>query len=757
MLAVFIVTSLVASITPSFGTPRSSTRGQIGFVVGASDVPGMFLNWIHSMGELQGKFNPADFDANGYPNIASPTTTSYNAIYALPSLAQYRGTWEYGFSGTGARRIQGVGINVVSDPHRCYHPVGYITGTNCDVVFNWATNPPSPLTLQWVAGATYSGMNNEFLIRSSDNAAYRAGKVLTPEFTSIVRSARPLFFRTLGLTFPNQQNQNCGSWKYRTPTTANSWTGGTWFPNLWSSSITGTDQYSATGATDTPSTWTDQEMLQGTFPNASNPALNISHAASDNGLVQLTVSSTATLTTNQQILVMNAVYQTFGQNLEAPHVYRITVIDGTHIDLQGTSYSSEWNNGGLIVTTTISVAGRRAKFMVSTNVGKPRIAAGDSVTMFYDAPLDLVLESTSPELCGMPFEQQVELANEVGSALWQNIPQLFRPADVASFTAYASANLQSGLYLELANENWNPLWSSFQYFYQRGYQIGLILSGNEANYGFAGLLSRQLYAAAISAWTKARSLLTLVSAVQVNGGSPALYQNYQWSGSVLCGTSCSNPAYQSAVGVDYNTAPNRPEDFMDAYSGASYFSGSEQNGNSGTLTQLSGLINAGTEFSSGNTTDAFNFIDTDNRTGECGDCPGAIFTIAHNQASIFPGWNRVAANDNKKFIAYEGGYSSFGPTASYLSSVGDANATTDATNINNLEVAYRSSIQFYNTYIYQNTVLFGFSQTIGNSQLQVRGARILPGEQVWAVLKGGYLDPPYASYYALKAINSEAP
>jgi hypothetical protein len=754
-----IVASLAASITPSVAIGHDTPRPQIGFVVGASDVPGMFLNWIHSAGGLQGRFNPADFDANGNPNIASPTDTAYNAIYALPSLAQYRGTWEYGFSGTGARRIQGVDINIVSDPRHCYRNSGYIEGTNCDVVFSWRANPPSPVTLQWLAGAAYSGMNNEFLIRSSDKAAFQAGQILTPEFISILHGANPLFVRTLGLTFPNQHDQNCGSWKYRTPATANSWTGGSWFPSLWSGSITGTDHYIAVAARDTPPTWTDQEMLQGTLPNASNPAIKISHAASDDGLVQLTVNSTATLTTNQQVLVMNAVYQTFGQNLEAPHIYTIKVVDGTHLDLNGTSYSPEWNNAGLVVTTTIDIAGRGPKFMVATGgMAAPNVAASASGTLFYDAPLNLVLYSPGPEMCGMPFEEQAELANEIGGSLWQNIPQLFRPADVTALTAYYAAHLLSDLYLELANENWNPIFTSYQYFYQRGYKIGLVLSGNEANYGAVGLISRQLFAAAQTAWTRPRSSLMLISAVQVNGGSPNLYEKYQFSGSVLCGASCGNPAYQSAVGIDYNRSPNRPKDYMDAYSGASYFSGSEQNGDSGTLAQLSGLINAGTEFASGDRKDALDFIDTDNRAGECGGCPAAIYTIAYGQTSIFPGWNTVAANDDKNFIAYEGGYSSFGPTATYLTRLGDAHAEADATNINNLEIAYRSSPQFFDTYIYQNKVLFSFSQVVGNSQLQVRGSTIPPGRQAWFVLQGGYFDlKPYQNYYALQAINLKAP
>lgn len=744
----------------------NSPSGQIGFSIGQSDVSGMFLNWVKSAQPVA--FNPgaspASLDANGYPNVSSPAATMFNEFFNLPSLTQYGGTWEYGFSGTGARQVQGIGLTIVSDPNNCWQAVGQeIVGTNCDIIFNFQTDPSGGFGLQFIAGATYSGMTGEFLIRSTDKVAYSSGQILTPEFAAIVRNANPLFIRTMGLTFPQQGDENCGAWTYRTPAAANTWRGEVWDPALWSSSITGTDQYVASGASSTPVSWTDQEMLQGTFPNASNPIITVSGAASHGGLVQLTVNSTAALATGQQVLLLNGTNQSLGESTEGPNVYTVTVIDGTHVDLQGTTYSSEWNrSGGTITTTTINVAGRGAKFMVAVNgMSSPNIAAGDNGTMFYDAKLDLVLYALGGEHCGMPFEEQVELANEIGKPLWLNIPPFFRPADVTSMLSYAATHLRAPLYLELANENWNGSFSQFQYFFQNGYHMGQVLSASAALYSYIGLLTRLDYAAATTAWSstgRSASNLLRINAGQAYlspGQLPNSFENFQASGTTLCGTSCGNAAYQSAVGTDYNSAPNRPKDFNDAYSIATYWDGAQQAGNIGTLAQLSGIINAGAQFAAGNTTDAFAFVDADNRNGTCGGCQGEQFTIDAFQNLVAPFWNTIANNDGKSLIGYEGGYSSAGPTAAYLTSIGDSNASVDANNINNLEIAYRSSSQFSATYQFQNSTWFGNSRVIGNSNLQIRGTPISIGEEAWFVLQGGYFPAvPFQNYTAIQQANS---
>lgn len=74
------------------------------------------------------------------------------------------------------------------------------------------------------------------------------------------------------------------------------------------------------------------------------PTLAVSNAANNgSGLIRLTISSTATLTTNQEVTVANV-----GGTTEANASWDITVIDGTNIDLQGSSFSNAYTGGGTV-------------------------------------------------------------------------------------------------------------------------------------------------------------------------------------------------------------------------------------------------------------------------------------------------------------------------------------------------------------------------------------------------------------------------
>lgn len=76
----------------------------------------------------------------------------------------------------------------------------------------------------------------------------------------------------------------------------------------------------------------------------SNPALVIVGAANNGaGLVRLTVGSTATFSTGQVKKVSGVVGTT-----EANGSWTITVVDATHIDLQGSAYANSYVSGGTI-------------------------------------------------------------------------------------------------------------------------------------------------------------------------------------------------------------------------------------------------------------------------------------------------------------------------------------------------------------------------------------------------------------------------
>lgn len=75
----------------------------------------------------------------------------------------------------------------------------------------------------------------------------------------------------------------------------------------------------------------------------SNAALVITGAASAAGLIRLSVASTATFATSQVKTVSDVVGTT-----EANGTWTITVVDATHIDLQGSTFTNAYVSGGTI-------------------------------------------------------------------------------------------------------------------------------------------------------------------------------------------------------------------------------------------------------------------------------------------------------------------------------------------------------------------------------------------------------------------------
>lgn len=75
-----------------------------------------------------------------------------------------------------------------------------------------------------------------------------------------------------------------------------------------------------------------------------NPALTVTGAANNGvGLIRLTVASTATFATGQVKKVSGVTGTT-----EANGVWTITVVDSTHIDLQGSTFQNNYLSGGII-------------------------------------------------------------------------------------------------------------------------------------------------------------------------------------------------------------------------------------------------------------------------------------------------------------------------------------------------------------------------------------------------------------------------
>jgi hypothetical protein len=77
-------------------------------------------------------------------------------------------------------------------------------------------------------------------------------------------------------------------------------------------------------------------------------------ANNGSGLVRLTVGPTAAWTTGQRLTV-NSIVGTTEANSPTPWV--ITVIDGTHIDLQGSTFTNAYVSGGRASDTSMMFTG----------------------------------------------------------------------------------------------------------------------------------------------------------------------------------------------------------------------------------------------------------------------------------------------------------------------------------------------------------------------------------------------------------------
>ena len=83
--------------------------------------------------------------------------------------------------------------------------------------------------------------------------------------------------------------------------------------------------------------WTNNTRTGGGFP----AVLTITGTASNGGLIRLTMADTATLTTNDVVQVVGAL-----GTVEANGSWKCTVIDATHIDLQGSVFTNAFSAGG---------------------------------------------------------------------------------------------------------------------------------------------------------------------------------------------------------------------------------------------------------------------------------------------------------------------------------------------------------------------------------------------------------------------------
>jgi hypothetical protein len=677
ILAFWLVNCGIAEA--GINNPGSASSGSIGSAqinAGSDLLPANFISIIPTGSmSFSGGATPgtAALDTNGYPTQGFTGTVDITFPGTIWNGVNYMLSWTAGtklsitnlgtnsncsLSGTGGSVSGCSGVNVTLT----------IDGTGAGSL-TW--NPGGSFSLQFPGSGSYGAAGTASIKLSRASDVGLTGYI-TPEYKAAETGINPKSWRTMGMDAINSGIG--GNWTYRSTPTSLSWGAqyplGTWSGGTNSAgTITGTDQYTAPAAPNTSLTgWVANEVLQGVISNAQNPLITVSGIANNgSGLCRLTVSSTSTLTTNQQVWVADVELSTKEINFACSNaLFLITVIDATHIDLQGTMFAGTYNaNTGAVGTQTLTITGKSggAKFIESFDGFPPGYAYAPSVqtgigTFVYDALLDRVVYNPGGYSSSVPIEVEASIANEINANLWANIPAFADDTYVTNWAAAACANLNSALYFmpEYDNEVWNDRFPSTKWARAVGISFGFPgVANSEAVFGWYGLRVRQIMGNLIPAVCNGHKLRrTLMFQVT---GDPSATQTYRFNGADLApsGTSTGkgNAAYSNYTGsANYTVSPNRPIDVVETIGYAPYASGtnfSDQGSNGGTVASAANaafLQTLATAFNSNpNDPTSLAALDNDQRQGtiltQSFTCPtGTTVTLnGHGFSNTSPGSN----------------------------------------------------------------------------------------------------------------------
>jgi hypothetical protein len=160
-------------------------------------------------------------------------------------------------------------------------------------------------------------------------------------------------------------------------------------------SLTDAAHYTISGvggayADDANGTWEIDKINGTTFDlvGSAVDSQNVTGAANNgSGLIRLTVASTAAWSTGSKVVVASV-----GGTTEANGNWVVTVVDATHVDLQGSTFSNAWTSGGTI----------KDRYDSATDAG---IVGGSVDAMTF--PFDDIQNATLPNISGVDSTHKV--------------------------------------------------------------------------------------------------------------------------------------------------------------------------------------------------------------------------------------------------------------------------------------------------------------------------------------------------------------
>ena len=359
-------------------------------------------------------------------------------------------------------------------------------------------------------------------------------------------------------------------------------------------------------------------------------------------------------------------------------------------------------------------------------------------------------------ITGAPFETQVDLANAIGAGLWETIPAMYTDASVAALATYAAEHLNASpdFGSNTAMRSGISVRGKLEWSSSMGAALGFPIDNLRQIEGWYGVRFSQLMAIIKSAWG-ARPGLHRVMAGWAWGNLPAS-DKFRFQGADLTGS--GNATYARIIGADHNAAPNRPIDYADGLSYATYYEGgiiTAFNYRRGTYSanDLAALKDAADAYQSGTPSSiaaALAWVDKDIRVGTRNGVLG-LETLSSLNSHLYPAWSAVASKYGLPIWNYEGGYQGIAPTVRQCDDIGLSPSATycgPSGTIAAMLAAYKNSPLFKQVVTDQHNQFLEASPPGSMSAWYVFG-----GNSQWALFPVDIYSTPFQSYNAIQSYN----
>lgn len=686
-------------------------------LIGLTVEPGMFKNFALAITSYQsggGYAFPADFNSDGYPkNGTTPASNVFGIIRFPSNLAQSEQLVLKWRSGTGRVQLSRGSPGFTS-----------VTATTGSIIGSTVSN----LVLDGTAARCV--FNFDTSVPTSINLSFNAGVAYSGDFAGVVLCRASDEAAIDAATTPEE---------------------------FWD------DNYIAAHQTLNPKIvrpmgWTNPNsgnVSQSRYLPAWETALTLSTSVWHNGAWAGTASGTDTYTCASQP--------------DATGAY----VDGEMIQVQFTNANtgaSTIDSGGRGVVPILRGSGGGTAGAIAAN----RITANQLATLTYDSVLGSFLHQGEGQTPCIPYELQVAFANRVNAHYWMNFHGYVDNASVTAITNLIRDGLDSHLhaYFEYGNEIWNSTFPATAWSREKGLRMGFALDNDRRNHGWYGLRHRLVMALVTSAWSpRSTTQLKRVLAHQAYGATSG-NDLYRFKGTDLVTGDAEYNAYTGSV--SYNASPNRPIDYTDVLSYATYYSGGELRQFDLTYVQefgaglnINGLTAAADDYDSGvpaQMASALAWLDNDIQEGTKSSGAVGDETLQDLNGTgglgrdIYGDWETVAASYDAsrallsqgplEYHCYEGGQGGVAPTTATCTSIGISTTYGGpGGKIDNLITAYRNSDLFY------DTVLLQITQFMSRAHSVTPGWLLIIGPNAWSLSTGDLYAAKYKSWDAMVDYN----